>query len=523
MKVLAIIPARGGSKRIRHKNTKELWGRPLISYTIEASRGCACIDATVVSTDDSRIAEVAHNCGAEVIARPAALATDDAKTEPVLLQVVEELENRGRSYDVIILLQATSPLRKTADIASAFAQFVREGADSLVSVTEEYRLYWRDGAPLNYSLESYLARPRLCKEDMTPFLKENGAIYIFKTSLLKAKNNRLGGKVSIFRMAAETEIELDTRGDWLRLQKARPRGTIGGGGVYVIAEIGCNHQGDVDVAKRMIEVAKYCEVDAVKFQKRDLCTYLSREQYNKPYDNPHSFGKTYGEHREFLELSLDEHAELMEHAQSLGLACFSSVWDAASARQMAGLGCEMVKIPSACITDAELLKAVNRPGMPVLASVGMSTIEEVDTLVQSLDRVKDLYLLQCTSTYPCNFENINLSVIPALKQRYGDRVKGIGFSGHHLGISVDVAAVAMGATVIERHFTLDRTMKGTDHAASLEPEGMRRLVRDIRAFEKARGDGRKERLACEIPSWEKLRKVKSETPGAAVVEPAGRN
>jgi N-acetylneuraminate synthase len=294
----------------------------------------------------------------------------------------------------------------------------------------------------------------------------------------------------------------------MRLQRRKKRESIGSNGVYIIAEIGGNHQGDVDVAKRMIEIAKYCEVDAVKLQKRDVKTYLTPEQYHKPYDNPHSFGKTYGEHREYLELSVDEHAELKEHAESLGLTYFVSVWDNVSARQMLDLGCEIIKVPSACITDAQMLAVLDKSGVPVLASVGMSTLEEIDLLVERLCNIKDLYLLQCTSNYPCDFKDINLNVIQSLKDRYAGKVKGVGFSGHHLGIAIDIAAVAMGACMLERHFTLDRTMKGTDHAASLEPEGMRRLVRDVRAFEKARGSSVKERLDCEKSSWEKLRKIK---------------
>jgi N-acetylneuraminate synthase len=508
MKTLAIIPARGGSKRIRHKNIKELWGKPLIAYTIEASLGAKCVDKTVVSTDDPRIREVAVRCGAEVIDRPAELANDQAKTEPVMLHALDELARKGEKYDTVVLLQATSPLRGAKDIDAAFGQFIREKADSLVSVTEEYRLYWKDGVPVNYSLDSHLSRPRLCKEEMTPFLKENGAIYITSAKVLRERVNRLGGRISVFVMPDETEIELDTRNDWLRMQRRGKRERIGSNGVYIIAEIGCNHQGDVDIARRMIEVARYCGVDAVKLQKRDNRHYLTPAQYDKVYDNPNSFGKTYGEHREFLELSVDEHAELREHAESLGLACFASVWDANSARQMIEMNPEMVKIPSACITDENLLGAVNTPDVPVLVSAGMSTIEELDRMVARLDKVDELYLFQCTSTYPCDFKDINLSVIPMLKERYKGRVKGVGYSGHHLGIAVDIAAVAMGASLIERHFTLDRTMKGTDHAASLEPEGMRRLVRDIRAFESARGKPVKERLPCEMTSWEKLRKVK---------------
>ncbi|RKY37650.1 MAG: N-acetylneuraminate synthase [Candidatus Omnitrophota bacterium] len=258
----------------------------------------------------------------------------------------------------------------------------------------------------------------------------------------------------------------------------------------------------------MMDVASYCGVDAVKLQKRDVKSYLSLEQYNRIYDNPNSFGLTYGEHREYLELNLEEHIELKEYASSLGIDYFVSVWDAESVKQMLDLDIDILKIPSACITDSKLLSALKDAKVPVMASVGMSTIEEIDFLVNELSAIEDLYLFQCTSTYPCSFDNLNLSVIGMLKKRYQDKVKGIGFSGHHLGIAMDVAAVAMGAEIIERHFTLDRTQKGTDHAASLEPDGMRRLVRDIRAFEKAKGTCEKKRLDCELSAWKKLRRTK---------------
>jgi len=507
-KAIAIIPARGGSKRIRHKNTKELWGKPLIAYTIEASLGCSYIGRTIVSTEDPQIKEIALKYGAEVVDRPADLAGDEAKTEPVMLNVLQDLQKRGEQPEIVVLLQATSPLRQASDINAAFEQFYKEKADSLVSVTEEFRFYWKDGYPLNYSLDSYLSRPRLVPGEVEPFLKENGAIYITRRGILTDKKNRLGGKISIFKMGDETEIELDTRSDWMRLVRRKKIARIGSNGTYIIAEIGCNHQGDIDIARRMIDVAAYCGVDAVKFQKRDLKKCLTPEQFNKLYDNPNSFGKTYGRHREYLELSLEEHAELKDHAESLGLTYFLSAWDDNSARQAIDLGCDLVKVPSACVTDKDLLTVFNDPRVSVIASVGMSTLEEIDTMVDSLQKAGELYLLQCTSTYPCEFKDVNLKVIPGLRERYRGKVKGVGFSGHHLGIALDIAAVALGASVIERHFTLDRTSKGTDHAASLEPEGMRRLVRDIRAFEQARGTSDKKRLDCEISAWQKLRKIK---------------
>jgi sialic acid synthase len=505
MATVAIIPARGGSKRIRHKNVKELWGKPLIVHTIEAAQKAECVDLVVVSTENALIREIALGCGACVIDRPESLAADDTKTEPVMLHAVEELERRGEKIDNVMLLQPTSPLRDAEDIDRAFEQFRREKADSLLSVTEKYHFYWKDGKPLNYSIDSYDGRPPLKPGAMDPFLQENGAIYIIRRDLFMQCGNRIGGRISTYRMSEDKEIDIDTPADWQRLLRQKKVSLPGRDHTYIIAEIGCNHMGDVDIAKRMIEVAHYCGVDAVKLQKRDNKTYLTPEQYNKSYEGPNSFGRTYGEHREFLELSVEEHAELKDHAESLGLTYFVSVWDKVSAAAALEMGMPLIKIPSACITDKQMLAVLNESTVPILASCGMSTLEEIDDMVAAMDRVSELYLFHCTSTYPCAFRDLNLNVIPELRKRYGGRVKGLGFSGHHLGIAMDVAAVALGATLIERHFTLDRTWKGTDHAASLEPEGLRKLVRDIRALETAMGSGQKRVLECEVEPRKKLR------------------
>jgi|GEM_PF-231468 len=505
-KNVAIIPARGGSKRIRHKNVREIWGKPLIAHTIEAAKASKFIDQVIVSTEDKTIKDISLKYGALVVDRPARLATDSAKTEPVLLHVLKELEKKGERIANIVLLQPTSPLRDCADIDMAFEQFKRERADSLVSVTEQYCLYWKDGQPANYSLDGYDKRPKLAPGNMEPLLKENGAIYICKRDIFVRNRNRIGGRISIFRMPEDKDIDLDTPLDWVRLEHIARRKKIGDPGVYVIAEIGCNHQGDFGTAIRMIDVARYCGVDAVKLQKRDNKHYLSSEQYNRPYDNPNSFGRTYGEHREYLEFSANEHQRLKTYAESLGLTYFVSVWDDHSAEDMADIGIEMLKIPSACINDNNLLRVVNKAGLPVIASIGMSDIKETDALVKKMSAVKELYIMQSTACYPCDHKDLNLNVIKTLKKRYRGRVKGVGFSGHHRGIAVDIGAVAMGATIIERHFTLDRAMKGTDHAASLEPESLRRLIRDIRDFESAKGDGIKQRLPCETDSWRKMRR-----------------
>lgn len=261
----------------------------------------------------------------------------------------------------------------------------------------------------------------------------------------------------------------------------------------VIAEVGCNHMGDLELAKKFIKVAKEtCKVDVVKFQKRDIETWTERypELYNAPHPNPaNAYGETYKSHRENLEFDLEQHKILKEYCESLGVIYSTSVWDMKSAMEIASINPQFIKIPSACNTNLEMLEWLcdNYNG-DIHISTGMTTNKEIDDIIELFTRKgknKNLVLYNCTSGYPVPFEDICLLEINNLKNKYGDKVKQIGFSGHHLGIAVDVSAYTLGATIVERHFTLDRTWKGTDHAASLEPDGMRKLVRDLNAVHKA--------------------------------------
>ncbi len=259
----------------------------------------------------------------------------------------------------------------------------------------------------------------------------------------------------------------------------------------IISEIGCNHKGDLAIAKEMIvSAATYCKVDVVKFQKRNNKELLSDKEYSSPHPNPaNSYGNTYGEHREYLELTIDEHRQLQLWCKEYGVEYSSSVWDLSSAKEICTLVPSLIKVPSACNLNKELLSYLcNHFEGEIHLSFGMTTKEEEDEIVsffESMRRNKDLVIYACTSGYPVPFEDICLLEINRINKEYGARVKSIGFSGHHLGIAIDSAAVALGAKWIERHFTLDRTWKGTDHAASLEPDGMRKLVRDCRAVAKA--------------------------------------
>lgn len=260
----------------------------------------------------------------------------------------------------------------------------------------------------------------------------------------------------------------------------------------VIAEIGCNHKGDIEIAKEMIKIAKiFCKADVVKFQKRTIKELLTVEEYNAPHPNPeNSYGKTYGEHREFLEFSIEQHKELKDFAENeIGITYSSSIWDLTSTKQIVSLNPKLIKIPSPMSTNWQIHKYLcdNYEG-EIHISTGMTTRKEVEEIVEFYEKNnknKNVVLYHCTSGYPVPFEDIRLLEVGKFKEVYGERVKAIGFSGHHLGIAIDIAAYTLGAEWIERHFTLDRTWKGTDHAASLEPDGLRRLKRDLMAAHKS--------------------------------------
>mgnify|MGYP002623151786 FL=1 len=280
---------------------------------------------------------------------------------------------------------------------------------------------------------------------------------------------------------------------------------------FVIAEAGCNHMGQMKIAKDLIETAAhFCKADAIKFQKRCPKELLTEEQYNAPHPNPaNSYGDTYGAHREFLEFDVDQHAQLKKWCEEAGIIYSTSVWDLTSAKEIASLKPQFIKIPSACNTHFEMLQWLcdNYEG-EIQLSFGMTTHEEEEEIVKLFEknrRAKDLILYNCTSGYPVPFKDVCLLEINRMKEQYEGRVKAIGFSGHHLGIAVDVAAYTLGVQYIERHYTLDRTWKGTDHAASLEPDGIRKLVRNLNAVHEALTFKENEILSIEQVQRDKLK------------------
>ncbi|MCX6035431.1 MAG: N-acetylneuraminate synthase family protein [Chloroflexi bacterium] len=276
---------------------------------------------------------------------------------------------------------------------------------------------------------------------------------------------------------------------------------------YVLAEIGINHNGDIETARKLIDVAAASGCDAVKFQKRTIEVVYSAEELERPRESP--FGTTNSDLKYGLEFGQEEYQEVDRYCRERKITWFASCWDEASVDFIAAFNVPCFKIASASLTDDNLLRHTRAKGRPILLSTGMSSLEQVDHAVDLLGK-KDLIVLHTTSTYPAFYEELNLRVILALKQRYGVPV---GYSGHETGLSTTIASVALGACVVERHITLDRSMWGSDQAASVEPQGFMRLVRDIRLVETAMGDGIKRVIEREVPIMKKLRRVDSNGNG----------
>jgi len=279
----------------------------------------------------------------------------------------------------------------------------------------------------------------------------------------------------------------------------------------VVAEIGCNHMGDFDIALELILLAKQSGAEYVKFQKRCNRELLTEEQYNTPHPMPeNSYGQTYGAHREFLEFNVNQHKELKNYCESIGIEYSTSVWDITSTKEIITLQPNFIKVPSACNNNFKMLKILRDEFAGQLhISIGMTQKLEVEEIIKFFELTNQaksrLVIYSCTSGYPVPAKDAALLEINWLYGNYGERVNEIGFSGHHLGIALDIAAYTLGAKWIERHFTKDRTWKGTDHAASLEPQGLQKLIRDLTATYEALHFKKTEILPIEVIQRQKLK------------------
>ena len=274
---------------------------------------------------------------------------------------------------------------------------------------------------------------------------------------------------------------------------------------YVIAEVGHNHQGELEQAKRLFDAAKDCGADAVKLQKRDNRSLFTKEYYRRPYDNPNSFGTSYGEHREALEFGRSEYLELQAYAREIGITFFATAFDPASCEFLAELEMPAFKVASADLTNTPLLRRIAETGRPVIMSTGAAVLEDVLRAYNTIAEInQNLAVLQCTASYPPAWNELDLRVITTYRELFPSSV--IGFSSHDSGIAMAVAAYVLGGRIVEKHFTLNRAMRGSDHAFSLEPQGLAKMVRDLERAHVALGDGTKQMHPGEVEPSVKMAK-----------------
>ena len=272
---------------------------------------------------------------------------------------------------------------------------------------------------------------------------------------------------------------------------------------FIIAEIGNNHNGNLEKAFELMKIAKEIGVDAVKFQVKNIEKSFSNDLLDSAYVNENSFGKTYREHKEALEFSKDGLIKIYDYAKKIGIICFSTPFDVESVELLENIGNPIYKISSFHVTDIPLIKRICQTQKPIIISTGMSTNEEVDKAIEVIrENTKEFAVLHCVSSYPTEDEDVNLNVIPYLQKRYDCPV---GYSGHEKGIAICTSAIALGACIIERHFTLDRTLKGPDHASSVEPNGMTHIVTRSKRIFNALGKSEKTVLNCELKNRKKFR------------------
>lgn len=564
-RVLAVIPARGGSKGVPGKNLADVGGMPLVVRAVRACLGAATVTDVLVSTDSEAIGDAARGAGAVVLGRPAGISGDTATSEAAVLHALDSFEElHSVTVDVVLLVQCTSPFVTASDVESVAAAVASGAADSALTAAPFHGFLWRaapdgSGTGVNHDT-SY--RPR--RQDRPQDLLETGAAYAMDAPGFRTARHRFFGRTLPVATDPARVLEIDDPHDLARaralvpvLTPAAPQTTTHlstsvhtpahtpvpasvpapprtphapkdspamtvtpaprlrtfgsrpagpGHPVYVVGEIGINHNGDLGNALALIDAAAEAGCDAVKFQKRtpEICT--PRDQWDIERDTP--WGRmTYIDYRHRVEFGESEYRAIDEHCAKRGIDWFASPWDTEAVAFLEKFDVPAHKVASASLTDDELLRALRATGRTVVLSTGMSTPKQIRHAVEVLGS-DNILLCHATSTYPAKAEELNLRVINTLQEEYPN--VPIGYSGHETGLQTTLAAVALGATFVERHITLDRAMWGSDQAASVEPGGLTRLVRDIRTIETALGDGIKRVYASELGPMKKLRRVQGE-------------
>ncbi len=491
-------------------------GYPLLRWVLDRVSQLEFLSGVTVATSDSQadepIALFADKYGAAVVL---------GDKDDVLSRFVKAAESL-HDDDVVLRFTADNPLYDPGRIGQAWLHHdsIRPDYSCVDGLSHMVPEFIRVGCLRDIQKSTSESHDR---EHVTVFARQNPARYKIETLAPDFAGLRpeYDGQFTIDRqdqldafetMISEisgvsnpTHVSLDRCYEWLDSRNAaraserlpgqkriKFAGREVGDGCpcFVIAEIGQNHNGQLNLAKKLIDMAARCKADAVKFQKRELSWELTNEAYDRPYEGPNSFGATYGEHRAYLELNEAQHRELREYAMSAGLIYFCTPCDPPSVEMLQRIGCPIYKVASRDMTNIPLLRHLAATGKPVILSSGMSSIEELREAIRVFDGSHStVSMMQCVSQYPADPENVNLRAMKTMRDEFDVLV---GLSDHTAGVITAVAGSNLNAFAVEKHITMSRAMNGTDHAGALEEEGLKRLVNYIRICELAMGDGKKE-------------------------------
>lgn len=507
---MAIVFARGGSKGLPGKNLRPFRGQPLVALAVETARACPSINRVFVSTDDEEIAAAARAAGAEVpFMRPAELATDDVAEWLAWQHAIRALRQLGADFDLLVSVPPTAPLRSVDDIERCVSAAKRGSADMVLTVTPAPHNPWFSMVKLDDSGRARLAvdpeSPVWRRQDAPPVFAITPVAYVARPEYVLSSTGIFDGSVEAVVVPRERAVDVDDEFD-LRMAIALDRPgptsaaataqigerTVGGtNACFVIAEAGVNHNGDVGLALDLVDAAAATGADAVKFQTFDpeaLATNSAPKAEYQMANGP--AGEPQIDMLRRLALPAEAWTRLRARAMDREIVFLSSPFDAASLCTLVELGVPAIKLGSGELTNLPLVRRVAKTGLPLILSTGMADLDEVARAVEGFEQAggRGLVLMHCVSMYPAPAESSNLRAMNTMSERFGVPV---GFSDHTSGTAVAVAAVALGAAVVEKHLTLDRSLPGPDHAASLEAADFADMVRHIREVESARGDGTK--------------------------------
>ncbi len=505
--VLFLVPARGGSRRVPGKNLRTVAGIPLVGRAVRTGLAAAAVlpggpHRVVCSTDDDAIAAAAAAWGAEVLRRPDDLATDDATSVSVAVHALDALEATAGPFETVVLLQPTSPLTDPADVLAAVKRHREAAGASVTSVVETHPGTWHHGI----GPEGDMAPAAAVVGDDRLLA---GAFYVIAIADLRRTGRFVEpGRTQGYVVSAARAIDVDEELHLLVAEAVlaatpvRPLRlgdrSIGSGPVFVIAEAGVNHNGDVALARRLVDAAADAGADAVKFQTFDPAALAAAGAPTADYQR--RAGVEAADQREMLArlaLPATAWAELQGRARACGLIFMSTPFDDGSAELLDGLGVPAFKIGSGELTNLPFISRLARRGRPLLISTGMADMVEVAAAVDAVRAAGDVpvALFHCVSSYPAAPGDANLRAMETMRRAFGVPV---GWSDHTLGTELALAAVAAGASLVEKHLTLDRAFPGPDHQASLEPGEFGAMVAGIRAIEAAMGTGVKTPVAAEL-------------------------